>query len=237
MKVVKWLLGVVAVLVGVAAVLVGPDLYKTASEDPTVWESDIAELTRRAKSVTPAPDAPVVFVGSSSIRMWDDLAADMEPLPVVQMGFGGGKIGDVLHYLQPLVLDYPARAIVMYIGGNDLMGLLGPGKEPEEVVAVYDQIVERIRAERPDVPIYYVAVKPTTTAAASRPRGAAVNRLIAARAEADPSLHFIDANPAVTLPDGSADPDMLLWDGIHLSRDGYVAWGKPIRDRLVRDLQ
>lgn len=230
----KWLLGATTLLMLVAAATVGPELYKVASEDPTVWESDIALLAERARS---GPDAPVVFVGSSSIRMWDDITTDMAPLPVLQMGFGGGKIGDVLHYVRPLVLDHDPRAVVLYIGGNDLMGLLGAAKEPRAVVAIYDQIVARIHADQPDVPIYYVAVKPTTLAAASRPLGAEVNRRIEERANADPRLHFIDGNPAVTLSDGSADPDLLLWDGIHLNRDGYLAWGTPIRERLMHDLR
>lgn len=233
MRVLAWIAGLVAVLVLVAVVLVGPELYKAASEDPLVWESDIVDLEERAAE---APPGAVLFVGSSSIRLWEDLASDMAPLSVIRMGFGGGKIGDLQHYLDRLVLAHEPRAVVIYIGGNDLTGFLwSRSKAPAEVLATYDAIVERIRGALPEAPIYYVAIKPTTTGSASSEKAAAVNEGVAARAAADPLLRFIDGNPAVTLPDGTADHAMLMWDGIHLNRAGYVAWAAPIRERLSQD--
>lgn len=233
MRVLRWTAGLVAAILLVGLVIVGPELHKAASEDPLVWESDVLALEQRAAD---APPNAILFVGSSSIRMWDDLVADMAPIPVLQMGFGGGKIGDLRHYLNRLVLDHEPRAVVIYIGGNDLTGFLtSRSKEPAEVLAVFDEIVARIRTETPAVPVYYVAIKPTTTGRATWDKAAAVNHGVAERAAADPMVRFIDANAAVTLPDGTADPAMLKWDGIHLNRAGYVAWGAPIRERLGRD--
>lgn len=235
MRVVRWGLALVFLVVLAIAAVIGPEIYKAASEDPTVWNSDVDDLVRRASE---APPNPVLFVGSSSIRLWADLAEDMAPLPVLQMGFGGGKMGDLLHHLGPLVLQHPARAIVVFMGTNDLNGFgSNAGKDPDVVVGLYERIVDRIRKERPDTPVYYLAIKPTTRFSNVWPKAAQVNRGIQEHSDTDPMLHFIDANAPVILPDGSANPDLLLWDGIHLNREGYRAWSKPIRERLLRDLE
>ncbi len=226
-------LALLGALLLVSVILLGPEFYKGASEDPAVWNRDVEALAKEAAS---APPGAIFFVGSSSIRLWDDIAPDLAPIPVAQMGFGGAKIGDALHHLDALLLDHPARAAVFYIGSNDLTGILtSRSKEPDEVVAVWEEIVARIRARQPGLPIYYLALKPTVLGRETWPKAAEVNRRIAALAAADPAMHFIDANAGLVLPDGEPDPDKLAWDGLHLSREGYVAWAVPIRERLLRD--
>ena len=71
------------------------EIRSTISEDPLVWEEDIRALEERSAGRF-GPGEAVVFVGSSSIRFWSTLEADMAPMPVLQHGFGGAKLGDVL---------------------------------------------------------------------------------------------------------------------------------------------
>jgi lysophospholipase L1-like esterase len=232
-------LGVLAVVVA-AVGWVGWGLYgeisKAASDDPLVWESAIAAFEAEDRRNPPLPDA-VVFVGSSSIRMWGTLAEDMAPLPTIQRGFGGAKVPDVVHYAERIVTPYAPRAVVVYVGGNDLSDFFGSqAKRPDEVVEGYRRLVEIIWRERPDTPIYFVALKPTTLRAENAGAVALVNSATRAYAEDHAHLHFIDASPGLLLPDGTADPDKLLWDGIHLNTAGYAAWSAPIRARLLADL-
>ena len=77
---------------------------------------------------TPPPPCPVLFVGSSSIRMWRTLAEDMAPMPVVNRGFGGSAIGQSNLYFDRIVAPYRPRAIVFYAGENDIDGDQSPAE-------------------------------------------------------------------------------------------------------------
>jgi lysophospholipase L1-like esterase len=223
-----------AVLAGVA--LVGPDLYRTASDDPLVWEAQIAEFEEQARRRPTDPDA-ILFVGSSSIRFWDDLAEDMAPLAVIRRGFGGAKITDVLHYADRLIIPLRPRAIVVYVGGNDLTGFLwGRAKDASEVVDAYERLVAEIHASVPDVPIFFVSLRPSTTGASSWPRAQQVNADVRALSFRDPRLHYIEANGPLVGADGTANRELLAWDGLHLNRKGYQAWAPVIRAHLVQTL-
>ena len=96
---IKRILGMIAIsLLAVIAYLffdISHRLEKARSEDPLVWASDIETFTERGVG---EPES-LLFVGSSSIRFWGELAKDMTPVPVINRGFGGSKIGDVVHYL------------------------------------------------------------------------------------------------------------------------------------------
>lgn len=227
---------VLLALGGTAAYRLGDEISRSISEDPLVWEDAFRAFEQEDRE-HPPPEAPVVFVGSSSIRLWDSLAEDMAPLVTLRRGFGGAKAGDVLHYADRLVTRYRSRAVVIFVGSNDLGAALGNvPKTPEVVLALTRELVGRIRASQPGVPIYWLAVKPTTTDPTRWQRGEVLNRLVADWAAGEPGLNFIDANRQLLSAEGAADPRYLMWDGIHLNDAGYAVWAPPIRERLLRDL-
>src|SRR5262245_52424410 len=111
-------------LVGVALLAalglrLGLAWYAHASRDPAFFADEIAAFEAADRAQPPA-ERPIVFVGSSSIRLWDTLAADMAPLPVLNRGFGGSQLAHVVHFADRAVLRYRPRGVVLYCGGNDL---------------------------------------------------------------------------------------------------------------------
>ena len=106
-----------------------------------------------------APGESVVFIGSSSIRLWPNLEQDMAPIPVIQHGFGGAKLDAVVHYADRLVSAYQPRAVVVFAGTNDIDP--AASKAPEVLLASYQAFVARVRAKQPDVPIFYIAITPS----------------------------------------------------------------------------
>jgi lysophospholipase L1-like esterase len=208
------------------------EVVRTFSDDPTVWEPEIA-VFERADRESPPPHAAILFVGSSSIRFWDGLVEDMAPLVVIRRGFGGAKLSDLVHFADRIIVPYAPRAIVIHAGGNELNTLPGNRRRtPEEAQADFRSLVARIRARLPEVPIYYLALRP------SRLPGARdlFLGLVRADCEAQPGLHYLDAGAGIALADGSVDPRLIRWDRIHLNREGYAAWAPPVRERLLRAL-
>src|ERR1700691_1423201 len=94
------------------------------------WESSILEFESQDKVNPPKPGV-IVFVGSSSIRFWRTLGTDMQPLDVINRGFGGSEMSDIAQYANRIVVAYKPRAVVVYAGDNDLAG--GSPKTPESV--------------------------------------------------------------------------------------------------------
>ena len=208
------------------------EIVRTFSSDPTVWEPEIAAFEGADRESPPPRDA-ILFVGSSSIRFWEGLAEDMAPLIVIRRGFGGAKLSDLVHFADRIIFPYAARAIVIHAGANELTDAPGNQRRtPEEARADFRSLVAGIRARQPEVPIYYLALRPSSLPG---PRDTLL-RLIREDCQAQPGLHYLDAGAALALEDGSPDPRPIRWDWIHLNREGYAAWAPAVRERLVRDL-
>lgn len=209
------------------------EIQKARSEDPLVWEEAIVALEAKTRGKYD-PGQGVVFVGSSSIRLWDSLADDMSPMPVIQHGFGGAKLNDVVHYAERLVNAYQPRAVVVFVGTNDIEP--AASKSPQVLLASYQSFVGKVRVSQPDLPIFYIGITPSPRRWAVWPIAQSTNRLIAAWSAADPNLHFIDTSDALLASNGEPDEDNYLFDGLHLSKRGYRIWREIIRQRLWDEL-
>lgn len=219
-------------LLGAGGWILHQEIERTFSADPTVWEPEIAGFERADREAAPPRDA-ILFVGSSSVRFWETLAEDMAPMTVIRRGFGGAKLSDLVHFADRIIHPYRARAIVVHAGGNELTEVVGNARRtPEQAFADFRSLIASIRQQQPEVPIYYLALRPSNLPSA-RDR---LLELIRAECEAHPGLHYLDESAALALPDGSPDPGLIRWDRIHLNREGYAAWAPPIRERLLRDL-
>ena len=93
-----------------------------AADQPDYFEEEILAFEKADSAFFPE-SGKIVFVGSSSVRFWDSLVEGMRPLPIIQRGFGGAHMEHVLHNLDRVVLPYAPRAVVVFVGVND-MGLV-----------------------------------------------------------------------------------------------------------------
>ena len=207
--------------------------YGRASQDPAFFEDDIAAF-EAADRERPPPERPIVFVGSSSIRLWDTLAEDMAPLPVLNRGFGGSQLAHAIHFADRAVIRYRPRAVVLYAGDNDLDERTG--KSAADVVRDFQAFVALVHASVPDARIYYLAIKPSRMRWARWPEQAKANAEIAGLCAADPRLAFLDiATPMLASGEPPAR-ELFIFDGLHLSEQGYALWTSVVKPRLVADL-
>ena len=190
------------------------ELDKGRSEDPLVWEEDIRALETATRGSFP-PGEAVVFVGSSSIRFRDSLHADMAPIPVIQHGFGGAKLNDLVYYADRLVSAYRPRSVVVFAGTNDITP--SAAKTPEILLASYREFVGKVRQQQPDLPIYYISITPSPRRWEVWPIAQATNGLIVDFCATDDELHFIDTGPALLDSAGEPDPPNSVFDKLHLS--------------------
>ncbi|MCX2977036.1 GDSL-type esterase/lipase family protein [Candidatus Marimicrobium litorale] len=227
------LLGLMLIGVSWPAWQVYQEIRKSASEDPLVWEADIVALETATRGQCP-PETCVVFVGSSSIRFWDTLAADMSPMRVVQHGFGGAKLNDIVYYAPRLVNDYRPRAVVVFAGTNDIDPRAR--KDPAVLLERYQAFVRVVDEAMADLPIYYIGITPSPRRWSVWPVALEANRLIKEWSGTRNNLHFIDTSEVLLDEDGKPDDENYVIDGLHLSDKGYGRWTAVIRPRLLEEI-
>ena len=104
-----------------------------------LWIPEIKKFKRADNKSFPSKNS-ILFTGSSTIRMWETLEEDMAPLRVINRGFGGARIIDVLHYYKKVVLPYHPKGIVFYCGENDIAGLLKSKSLIQEYITIFRRL-------------------------------------------------------------------------------------------------
>lgn len=198
--------------------------------DPTRFEDAIVAFEAQDAKAHP-PAGAILLTGSSSIARWNDQAAEaLAPLTVIPRGFGGSVMGDVLHYLDRVALTYKPRAILIYEGDNDTWYKLSE----EKIVGQFEEIVARVHEALPETRIYALSVKPSVARVDVWPAAQNVSARLAAIADADPLVHYIDVATPFLEADGSVMTDIFIADGLHLNDKGNRIWGAAIKAGLMK---
>ena len=178
-------------------------------------------------ALDPIAPGAVVFVGSSSIRRWEELALDFADYRIVQRGFGGARFGDVNFWVDELVVDLQPAMVVVWAGTNDVSA----GESGLEVFGDYQTFVAAVHGAEPAVEIVYLGITPTPANEAFRAPREDANARIAQMASADGRLHYVDLPAAFDALDPPSDPAFLSLyvDPVHLNRAGYDLWSSIIR--------
>lgn len=194
---------------------------------PEHWQPDIAKF-EQADAAHPPPQGAVLFVGSSSIRMWTTLAEDFPGIPTINRGFGGSELADSVYYADRIVLPYHPRIVVVYAGDNDLWA----GKTPETVLADFRAFRTKVHAALPETRIIFLSVKECPSRARVRDAVRATNRLIATDCAAHAPCEFVDVATPLLAPDGGFRPELYRDDQLHLSAAGYAIWTRVLAPHL-----
>ena len=179
----------------------------------------------------------VVFVGSSSIRLWPNLAADFPGANVVQRGFGGSELWQVVNYAPRIVLPYCPRRIVLYAGDNDLAA----GRSPEQVLQDYRNFVTLVHRTLPETRIAFVSIKPSGSRWTLIDKIRRANELVREYSSGDPTLTYVDVFDPMLGSRGRPKGELFAPDSLHLSPNGYRLWRRLLapfvfdRPRTVRE--
>lgn len=196
------------------------------------WENDICAF-ETADKAHPPPEGAVLFIGSSTIRLWKTLQQDFPEHKVINRGFGGSQIADSVYYADRIVVPYKPAMIVLYAGGNDL----NAGKTPETVFEDFKAFVGKVRAKLPTVRIAYMSTGPSIARWAQADKQRKLNQLVKEYVGQDGAMDFIDAFDAFLGPDGRPRPELYVDDKLHNSPEGYrirVALVKPYLEKKLR---
>jgi lysophospholipase L1-like esterase len=197
-----------------------------ARRAPIAVDRSEAEIRRFEESDRAAPPAPggIVFVGSSSIRLWRSLESDFPGLPVLNRGFGGSTFPEAIHYLSRIVLPYRPRTIVVYEGDNDLT--FGWGSR--QVADDYRTFVRMVRDSLPAAKIVFIGIKPSPSRWKLVDEQREANRLVRAIVARDTLQSYVDVFTPMLGANGRPQPELFVDDSLHMTPAGYAIWRKQV---------
>ena len=191
------------------------------------WEQDMQRFEAQDATVPPPKDA-VLFIGSSSIRFWDTLAADFPGVAVINRGFGGSELRDSTWYADRIVIPYRPRQVVLYAGDNDIAS----ARSPAQVQQDFRAFVHRLRRELPGVKIAYISNKPSPARVHLLDVQRQANALIQADAK-QLRVDFIDVFTPMLDAQGQPRADLFIEDRLHMNSAGYALWRSLVAPYLV----
>jgi lysophospholipase L1-like esterase len=189
------------------------------------FEPEIEAL--QAKLIDPPP-RPIVFYGSSSIRLWNTLSQDLPDYAVLNCGFGGSRLTDCLYFAPRVVTPLKPSAVVIYAGDNDL----ATGAAPEQVFDSFRQLFFALRTSSPDLPIAFVSVKPCPARFKYIQNIERFNQLVDDFLGTQSNTDYIDIYSDLLGPDHKPIISFFRSDQIHLSQAGYQILQRDISEYL-----
>lgn len=193
------------------------------------WHNELAAFARADQEHFPPPGG-VVFVGSSTVRMWTRLAQDFARVPggVVNRGFGGSTLADCSLFARELVVRYKPRQVMVYAGDNDL----AEGRTPLQVLDSFARFANTVRAELPNTRISFISVKPSPSREQLMPQIRETNHVISAYLNLLPNSEFIDIYTPMLGVDGRPRMELFRGDRLHMTDEGYRLWQSVIAPHL-----
>jgi lysophospholipase L1-like esterase len=193
------------------------------------WEGEILAF-EAADRLQPPESGGILFTGSSSIRLWTSLAADFPDLRVLNRGFGGSQIHEVMAFADRIVFPYRPRLIVIYGGTNDLW----QGRPSRVVIQDFKDFVALVHGRLPATRIAFVSIAPNPARWRLMPQFTEVNRAIRAYAASTPLVDYVDVARHMLTSEGTPRPDIYVEDRLHMNAKGYAIWRDVVGEYLRR---
>ncbi len=193
-----------------------------------LWRSQLDAYYKADSARFPAPGA-LLFVGSSSIRMWHDVAAYFPEYRVLGRGFGGAWMSDVLYHIDRLVIAYRPGQVVLYAGENDMAN----GVAPETVARDVDCFLRLMELHLPGVPVIVISPKPSPSNARWLENQRRAGALIAEACRTRTNATYVDVATPMLGPGGEFREELYLSDRLHLTAEAYRLWARLITPHLI----
>ena len=204
--------------------------HLVAQSAPGFW-SDIVSFKKDDSIKKPALYS-ILFIGSSSFTKWQDVNDYFPEYTIINRGFGGSTLVDVIRYAYDIILPYEPKQVLIYCGENDLASQ--ENISPEEVLHRVKTLFNIIRTNLPDATIDYVSIKPSPVRASIQDRVKIANKEIRAFLKTQKNAGFIDIYDSMLDSNGNMREELYLSDRLHMKPEGYAIWKKAIAPYLIK---
>lgn len=204
---------------------------QTPSKIP--FQNEIDVFIKKDSIIMPAANS-ILFVGSSSFNYWKDISNYFPGYPIINRGFGGSSLTDIIYFNQETILKYKPKQIYIYCGENDIAA--SDTITPAIVFERFKNLYTIIRTHLGNkIPVMYVSIKPSVARWSMEEKFVAANSLIRNFINKQKNTQFLDVHSAMLDTSGMVYKDIFIADKLHMNAKGYAIWQKIIAPTLVKE--
>ena len=209
-------------------------LTATAQTTSTIpFQEEINVFIKKDSIAMPA-DNSILFVGSSSFNYWKDIRNYFPGYPIINRGFGGSSLTDIIYFNQETILKYKPKQIYIYCGENDFAA--SDTITPQIVFERFETLYKIIRTNLGSkIPVLYVSIKPSVARWSMEDKFVTANGLIRNYINMQKNTQFLDVHTAMLDKNGEVFKDIFIADNLHMNAKGYAIWQKIIAPTLVQE--
>jgi len=197
------------------------------------FQDEIDVFVKKDSIQMPAANS-ILFVGSSSFNYWKDISNYFPGYPIINRGFGGSSLTDIIHFNKETILKYKPKQIYIYCGENDIAA--SDTITPQIVFERFKTLFTIIRTHLGNkVPVMYVSIKPSVARWTMEEKFVAANTLIRNFINKQKHTQFLDVHTAMLDSNGEVFKDIFIADKLHMNARGYAIWQKIIAPTLVKE--
>lgn len=200
--------------------------YGQQQKDPERFRKEVDSIVALNRSVDKTN--LVLFTGSSSIRMWSSLKSDFPKHNVVNMGFGGSEMADLLYYASDIIVPLTPKKIFIYEGDNDISF----GRTIKDILSSADSILLLVRKDLPQAEVIFISPKPSLSRWNLKEQYEAFNTALKDWAADKKRVKFADVWTPMLDKSGTVKKDIFIEDGLHLNKKGYAIWTATLKKYL-----
>ena len=197
---------------------------------PPFWE-DIQAFKKKDSINSPAKKQ-ILFVGSSSFTNWTDVQKYFPGYKIINRGFGGSSLPDVIRYADEIIIPYRPKQIVIYCGENDLAA--SDAVTADMVLIRFVKLFEFIRKKLPKVHIAFVSIKPSPARQRLMSQMQAANSKIKNYLSKYERTAFVDVYYKMLNENGMPKDNIFKEDILHMNAKRYAIWQKAIKPYLLK---
>jgi lysophospholipase L1-like esterase len=191
------------------------------AQDPNRFSNQIEDLVKKEHHLDPGKKL-LLFTGSSSIRMWNDIQDYFPDYNVINNGFGGSHFSDLIFYYNQLIIPHKTDILFIYEGDNDIASK----KEPGDILKEVKFLVSKIQRDLPATKVILISPKPSIARWDIRKDYEKLNKKLKRLARKTDNLAFADVWTPMLDEKGVVLQDVFLADNLHMNKKGYDIWAK-----------
>jgi lysophospholipase L1-like esterase len=195
------------------------------------FQKEILEFKKQDSLAFP-PSNAILFVGSSSFTKWKDVSNYFPNHVIINRGFGGSTLLDVIHYKKDVISPYKPKQIVIYCGENDIAS--DPSISGKIVLKRFKELYKDIRKEYPKVSVVFISMKPCPIRWEMRERLMDGNLRIKKFIESQDNSVYVSVWEKMLDADKKPIASIFIKDQLHMNAEGYSIWQKIIEPVLLQ---